>query len=155
MTQWTTSHGRTRHLGIAASAVLVMLAAFFVPLPTSARAAQSHTIQINARAFAFEPATVDVQRGDTVTIQLEAMDAVHGLYIDGYDVNLIAEPGKSATATFVADKDGKFKFRCAVACGALHPFMIGELNVSPNVPFMRALLITLVGVIAAVAFFWK
>ncbi len=155
MTQWTTSHGRTRHFGIAASAVLVMLAAFFVPLPTSARAAQAHRIHITARAFAFAPGTVTVQRGDTVTLQLESLDAVHGLYIDGYDVNLLTEPGKSATITFVADKEGKFKFRCAVACGALHPFMIGELNVTPNLPFARALLITLVAVMGAVALFWK
>ncbi|MDL1894850.1 hypothetical protein FBQ82_01120 [Anaerolineae bacterium CFX7] len=155
MKNLTLSYRRTYRFGIAASAVFAMLAAILLPLSAPVHAAQSHTIHINARAFAFEPATVDVQRGDTVTIRLEALDAVHGLYIDGYDVNLIAEPGKSATATFVADKDGKFKFRCAVACGALHPFMIGELNVSPNVPFMRALLITLTGVIAAIAFFWK
>lgn len=148
-------HGRSIRFGIAASAVLVMLAAILLPLPLPARAAQTHTLHLNARAFAFEPGTLDVQRGDTATIHLEATDAAHGLYIDGYDVNLIAEPGKSATATFVADKEGKFKFRCAVACGALHPFMIGELNVTPNAPFARALLITLLAVMGAVAFFWK
>lgn len=155
MKNLTLLYHRTYRFGIAASAVFAMLAAILLPLPAPVRAAQSHTLYINARAFAFEPATLDVHRGDTLTIQLEAMDAVHGLYIDGYDVNLVAEPGKSATATFVAVQDGKFKFRCAVACGALHPFMIGELNVTPNLPFVRALLITLVGVVAAVAFFWK
>lgn len=149
------SHGRSCRILIAASAVPVTLAAIFLPLPAPALAAQTHLIQVNARAFAFEPGILTVQRGDTVTIHLEALDAVHGLYIDGYEVKLVAEPGTSATATFIADKEGKFKFRCAVACGALHPFMIGELNVTPNVPFVRALLITLVGVIAAVAFFWK
>jgi heme/copper-type cytochrome/quinol oxidase subunit 2 len=155
MTKLASSHGRTYRILIAASAVLFTLAVIFLPLPVPALAAQTHTIHVDARAFAFEPGTLNVQRGDTVTIQLEAMDTVHGLYIDGYDVNLVAEPGKSATATFVADKEGKFKFRCAVACGALHPFMIGELNVTPNVPFVRALLITLGGVVGAVAFFWK
>lgn len=155
MKNFAISHGRLYRIGIAASAVLAMFAAILLPLPAPVSAAQAHTIQVNARAFAFEPGTLEVQRGDTVTIRFEAMDAVHGLYLDGYAVNLVAEPGKSATATFVADKEGKFKFRCAVACGALHPFMIGELNVTPNLPFARALLITLVGVIGAVAFFWK
>jgi len=147
--------GRTSRFIIAASAACVMLAAMFIPLPAPVAAAHARTIPLNARAFAYEPGVLTVQRGDTVTIHLEALDTVHGLSIDGYDVTLVAEPGKSATATFVANREGKFKFRCVVACGALHPFMIGELNVTPNVPFMRALLITLTGVIGAVAFFWK
>lgn len=149
------SHGRRYRFGIAASAVLLMLAAILLPLPLPARAAQAHTIHLHARAFAFEPGSLEVQRGDTVTIHFEAADAVHGLYLDGYDIQLVAEPGKSATATFVANQEGKFKFRCSVACGALHPFMIGEMNVTPNAPFARAFLITLVAVMGAVAFFWK
>jgi heme/copper-type cytochrome/quinol oxidase subunit 2 len=155
MTHWAVSHGRSYRLKIAACAVLGLLAAILLPIPAPMLAAQTHTISLNARAYAFEPGALTVQRGDTVTLHLEAADTVHGLSLDGYDVHLIAEPGKSAAATFVADKEGKFKFRCSVACGALHPFMIGELNVTPNLPFARALLITLVAVIGAAAFFWK
>lgn len=149
------SHGRSYRSGIAAGTVLGLLAAIFLPLPAPVVASQTHTISVNARAYAYEPGTLTVQRGDIITLHLEAADTVHGLYLDGYDVNLVAEPGKSATATFAADKEGKFKFRCSVACGALHPFMIGELIVTPNLPFARALLITLVAVIGAAAFFWK
>ncbi len=155
MMQQANSRGRTFRFLIAASAACLMLAAIFAPLPVQAHSAQARSIQVNARAFAFEPGTVQVQRGDIVTLHLEAQDTVHGLYIDGYDINLIAEPGASATVTFVADQEGKFKVRCSVACGALHPFMIGELNVTPNLPFVRALLVTLVGGVAALAFFWK
>ena len=105
--------------------------------------------------FAFEPSTLTVQKGDTVTIHLESLDAQHGLFIDGYDVNIQAEPGKSAQATFVADKDGKFKFRCSVTCGVLHPFMIGELTVAPDFPFARAVLATLIASVGAVGYFWR
>lgn len=149
------SRGRSYRILIAASAALLMLAAIVIPLPVMASAPHTHTLHINAHTFAFEPSSVSIRHGDTVTIELEALDAVHGLYLDGYGVNLVAEPGKSASTTFVADKDGKFKFRCSVACGALHPFMIGELNVEPNMPFARVLLMTLAGVIGALAFFWK
>jgi heme/copper-type cytochrome/quinol oxidase subunit 2 len=110
---------------------------------------------MNARAFAFEPSTLIVQKGDVVTIHLESLDAQHGLFIDGYDVNIQAEPGKSAQVTFIADQAGKFKFRCSVTCGTLHPFMIGELTVAPDFPFARAVLATLLASFGAIGFFWK
>ena len=138
--------------------VVTMLAIGVVltaPLPVDAAMPQAHTIAISARTFAFEPATLDVRRGDTVTIHLESLDAVHGLFIDGYEVDLQAEPGKSADVTFVADREGKFKFRCSVTCGALHPFMIGELNVTPDLPFARGVVALFIAAIGAVGFFWK
>ena len=140
---------------IAASAALLTLAAIFVPLPAHAGTPQTRTITIDARQFAFEPATLDVQRGDTVTLHLESLDVSHGLSIDGYDVNIQAEPGKGAEVTFVADQPGTFKFRCSVTCGALHPFMIGELTVEPDAPLARALAVTLIAAIGAVLFFWE
>lgn len=149
------TRGRLNRFLIAASAACLMLAAIVVPMPALASMPRDHTVHIDARTFAYDPGVVNIQRGDRVTIELESLDAVHGLYVDGYDVNVVAEPGKRATITFVADKEGKFKFRCSVACGALHPFMIGELNVEPNLPFARALLVTLAGVIGALMFFWK
>ena len=150
----TRIHDRRRSL-IAAITLLLVIVAMTLPLPIEASAPQSHTIEMNARTFAFEPSTISVQKGDTVSIHLESLDAQHGLFIDGYDVNIQAEPGKSAQATFVADKDGKFKFRCSVTCGALHPFMIGELDVAPDSPFARATLATIVATIGDVGFFWS
>jgi cytochrome c oxidase subunit 2 len=146
---------QTRRVIVIALTALLILVALFIPIPTNASAPQTRTLEVTARQFAFEPATLDIQRGDTVTIHLESLDAAHGLYIDGYAVDLAAEPGKRAQATFVADKEGKFKFRCSVACGALHPFMIGEMNVQPNFPFVRATAVTLIATIGAVVFFWR
>ncbi len=152
--QWLRGQRRTL---IAASTTLTTLAAILVPLPPTlaAPAPQSHVIEVNARAFAYEPATMSVRRGDTVTLHLESLDTVHGLYIDGYDVDIQAEPGKSAEITFVADREGKFKVRCSIACGPLHPFMLGELTVEPNWPFDRALIATVLATIGALAFFWS
>lgn len=135
--------------------LLVVIVVMVIPLPTIASAPQAHTIEMNARAFAFEPSTLIVQKGDVVTIHLESLDAQHGLFIDGYDVNIQAEPGKSAQVTFIADQAGKFKFRCSVTCGTLHPFMIGELTVAPDFPFARAVLATLLASFGAIGFFWK
>jgi len=100
--------------------------------------------------FAFEPGSVKVNQGDTVTLVLHSQDVTHGIYLDGYDVNIKAEPGKPAQATFVADRQGKFRFRCSVTCGAMHPFMIGELVVGPNLPFWRAVVALLIVVAGSI-----
>jgi heme/copper-type cytochrome/quinol oxidase subunit 2 len=146
---------KRRHFTIAAITLLLIVAAMLIPLPAVASTPQTRTIEVTARQFAFEPATLDIQRGDMVTIHLESLDAAHGFFVDGYDVDIHAEPGKSAETTFVADKPGKFKIRCSVSCGALHPFMIGEMNVEPDFPFMRAVAATLIATIGALVYFWK
>ena len=140
---------------IVAITSLLILGALFAPLPVAASAPQARTIEISARQFAYEPATVHVNRGDTLTFHLESLDAAHGLSVDGYDVNIQAEPGKSASITFSVDKEGTFKFRCSISCGALHPFMIGELNVEPNAPLVRAILVTIIVGIGAAVYFWN
>jgi cytochrome c oxidase subunit 2 len=142
---------------IGVATMLLVLGALVAPIPlaASAPAPRARTIEITARQFAYEPATVHVNRGDTITFHLESLDAPHGLSVDGYDVNIQAEPGKSASVTFIADKEGTFKFRCSVSCGALHPFMIGELNVEPNAPLVRAILVTIIVGIGAMIWFWK
>lgn len=112
--------------------VMAGLAVAFAPLPVPAIAPQGRTFQVDARQFAYSPAELKVNTGDTVTIQLVSTDVVHGLYVDGYDISVEADPGQSATLTFVADKPGSFRFRCNITCGAMHPFMIGKLTVGTN-----------------------
>lgn len=142
-----------RQIVVAAITLLFGIAAMLAPLPLAAASPQTRTIQVNARQFAFEPASLHVQRGDTITLHFESLDAAHGLFIDGYDVDLHAEPGKSADVTFVAEQPGKFKIRCSVSCGVLHPFMIGELEVEPNSPFLRATVAMLIATVGAFVYF--
>jgi heme/copper-type cytochrome/quinol oxidase subunit 2 len=138
--------------GIAVSLVLLALLA---PLPVIGAAPQARHIAISAHSFAYEPGTVHVNRGDTVVIDLASTDVVHGLYVDGYDVATQAEPGRPGQLTFVADHTGAFRFRCNVACGNLHPFMIGKLVVGPNLTWLRAIAATLITAVGALAVFWK
>src|SRR5581483_8176844 len=102
------------------------------PLPAPSIAPQARTLRIDARQFAYSPSELKVNLGDTVTVQLVSTDVVHGLYVDGYDVSVEADPGQTATLTFVADRSGSFRFRCNVTCGAMHPFMIGKITVEKN-----------------------
>jgi len=129
--------------------------ALLAPLPVTGAAPQERHITISAHTFAFEPGTVRVNRGDTVVINLESADVMHGLYLDGYEISTRAEPGQPGELRFVADRDGAFHFRCAVPCGNLHPFMIGKLIVEPNLPWLRAVAATLIAAVGAGAVFWK
>jgi plastocyanin len=138
---------RLRPPAIAAALTAgLALAALFLPLPLGAALPAAREVVVDGRMFAFEPGRVRVGRGDRVTLVLRSADVVHGLYVDGYGLDLVAEPGKPARATFVADRPGKFTLRCSVTCGTLHPFMVGELVVGPNWPFWRA--VAALGIVA-------
>ena len=104
----------------------------FAPLPVRSVAPQERIFQINARQYTYSPSALHVNPGDIVTFELVSTDVVHGLYLDGYGVSVEADPGQTATLSFVADRSGSFRFRCNVTCGAMHPFMIGKLTVGAN-----------------------
>jgi plastocyanin len=123
-------------LALLAMAGLVVA---FAPLPVPSITPQERTFRIEARQFAYSPSGLKVNAGDTVTIQLVSTDVVHGLYVDDYDASVEADPGQTASLTFVADKPGSFRFRCNVTCGAMHPFMIGKLIVGKNDLFIRSI----------------
>jgi heme/copper-type cytochrome/quinol oxidase subunit 2 len=142
-----------RIVGVAT--IVLVLVALMVPIPIKAGAPQERHLTVSARSFAFEPGTVRVNRGDTVTIRLEATDVVHGLYVDGYGVSAQAEPGRPAELTFVADRAGAFRMRCSISCGSLHPFMIGKLVVGPNLTWLRAAVATMIAAVGAVVVFWN
>lgn len=118
---------------------MVALVVAFAPWPRSVSTPTERFFQIKAGNFAYSPAVLHVNPGDKVTIELVSTDVVHGLYVDGYNVNVTADPGQSTTLSFVADRPGTFRLRCSVTCGALHPFMSGKLQVGSNLLFWRGI----------------
>jgi len=119
----------------------------FAPLPAPVVAPQARGFRIDARQFAYAPSVLAVNSGDTVTIQLISTDVVHGLYIDGYNLAVEADPGQTAILTFTANKAGSFRFRCSVTCGAMHPFMIGKLTVGTNDWLLRSVGLSVIAVL--------
>jgi heme/copper-type cytochrome/quinol oxidase subunit 2 len=125
----------------------------FVPLSIPSSEPQERNFRIEAGRFAYSPSELEVNPDDIVNIQLISTDVVHGLYVDGYDIAMEADPGQTATLSFIADKPGSFRFRCNVTCGAMHPFMIGKLSIGPNNWLFRSIglaLIAIVGVVVSV-----
>jgi heme/copper-type cytochrome/quinol oxidase subunit 2 len=134
--------------------VVLALVVLLLPLPR-ATVPVTREVTINAEQFAFDPAVLHVNEGDRIIVTLQANDVVHGLYLDGYDIDMRVEPGISQRVEFVANRTGKFRYRCSVACGTLHPFMIGELIVGPNLPYLRAIGLALVALAATLFYLWR
>lgn len=99
--------------------------------------------EIKAKKFSYTPNIIKVDKGDLVKIRLISEDVTHGLFIDGYGLNTSAHPGEEGSITFMADKTGRFSFRCSVTCGEFHPYMIGYLIVEPNSRFLMYVLLTI------------
>lgn len=118
-------------------------------------APQERSFTITAHKYAYDPPVLQVNRGDRVRIRLAAEDVTHGFYLEGYDLDAKARPHNptfwvrhpSHTETFeeveeisfVADRTGKFRYRCSITCGYMHPFMQGELIVTPNYLYSTSL----------------
>ena len=131
--------------------VLAGLVVAFAPLPVKKYTPVTRTFRVEASQFAYSPAEISVNPGDTVTIELISTDVVHGLYVDIYDVSVTVDPGQPATLSFVADKPGSFRLRCNVTCGAMHPFMIGKLNVGANTWLFRSIGFAFIGIFSIFA----
>ncbi len=82
------------------------------------------------------PETIEAEVGDTVIIHLtnleRAEDETHGFAMYGQNVNLSLEPGKTVSATFIADQEGVYPYYCTEFCSALHLEMEGYLLVKPK-----------------------
>ena len=66
-----------------------------------------------------------VKAGEEVTLSLKSEEGMHGITIEGLDVNL----EKDGTVKFTPEKAGEFNMVCSVFCGAGHSDMTAKLVV--------------------------
>lgn len=116
---------------------------------------QPRLIEVVAKRFSYTPSRISVRKGQRVTLRLESLDVTHGLYLDGYGVNIKARPGMVGKATFTADKSGRFTFRCSETCGEFHPYMVGFLEVTPNRRFTLFAAATGIAFLAILSLTWR
>jgi len=129
--------------------ILALLVMFAPPPPVRAAPAE-RSFRVLASSYQFAPAVLTANPGDRITIDLVATDYVHGLSVDGYNVEVTADPGQTARLTFIADRPGLFRLRCSVACGPMHPFMVGKLQIGPNWLFYRGIALCLLALAGTV-----
>lgn len=121
---------------------------------------QERVFLIEARQYSYNPEIIRVNRNDKVIIKLTSKDVTHGFYLEGYDIDAkvraqypyfwLRHPSKVEEyeqvneITFVANKTGKFRYRCSITCGSFHPFMQGELIVKPNFAYPASMGLSLI-----------
>lgn len=144
----------SRYLPYSLPVLIGIAIVILIPIDGTVAPTQQE-IDLHASQFAFTPGRIELNQGDTVVITLQADDVTHGFYLDGYGLETRVVPGISQQIMFTAENAGKFKFRCSVSCGRLHPFMIGELVVRPNQPFWKVMSITLISLVGMLVFLWQ
>lgn len=126
---------RLRRLKKQITQIIIFVSCFLL-LATFSFAQEEKFFEIKAKKFVYTPNIIKVNKGDLVRIRLVSEDVHHGFFLDGYGVKTSAHPGQEGSLKFVADKTGRFSFRCSVTCGEFHPYMVGYLIVTPNSRFL-------------------
>ena len=127
------------------------------------------TILIKARKYSYNPPVIRVNRGDEITLKLESEDVTHGFYIEGYDIDAkvrsetphfwLRHPSKGQEyevveeIRFIANRKGKFRYRCSITCGTFHPFMQGEFIVEPNYAYPASIGLVIGLAISCIVYF--
>ena len=157
--------------------ILTLIAAVVIPLSIQRIPAEgrTHVISLKAKKYGYSPSRIIVNKGDTIVFKPESLDATHGFLLDGYPLEFIMRKGATflkytwededgklkadwdrvSEIELVADKIGKFTFRCTQTCGNLHPFMTGELIVRPNTPYYLFVSLSVWLVFSLLVSFWS
>jgi len=146
--------GMRQLIAIAIVGVCLLAGLFWAHLQKEP--SQTRYFDIRATQYAYTPHRIIVNKGDEVHMRLKAPDEVHGFFLEGEAIDAVIFPGRlmfnvreasqgksfyvpKCEMSFIANKFCKFRYRCSVTCGSLHPFMQGELIVRPNHPLWAGL----------------
>lgn len=108
--------------------------------------ASARTFIISAKKYEFSPGEIRVKAGERVRLKVHSVDETHGIKLDLYpegsaDKTIVGlkfdhpedngkvEKNVDQVLEFVAEKPGKYEFKCAKVCGMHHGKMKGELIV--------------------------
>ena len=100
-----------------------------VPRGNSISSGEVKEFKMTAKQFQFDPATIEVNKGDKVRLIVTSTDVPHGIAIPEYGINERLDPGKPVTIEFTAEKEGTFTSFCSVFCGSGHSGMKGKIIV--------------------------
>jgi cytochrome c oxidase subunit II len=102
--------------------------------PAASARASVHEVQVVAKKYAFEPATIEVTAGELVRLVIHSVDTTHGFSIKKLKINVVVpKGGDSVTAEFTAPPAGRYEIACSELCGLGHHSMKAALvSVAPT-----------------------
>jgi cytochrome c oxidase subunit II len=99
------------YAGFGAAVVLLVIGSAGVKARAEGQGAMRDFTVVGTK-YAFQPATIAVDRNDVVKITFSAEDIAHSFTIDGYRISKRAGAGQSVTFEFRADQPGTFDYYC-------------------------------------------
>jgi len=118
-------------VAVAGTALLLGVTVVSYAQQDPATASAPKVIEVVAKRFAFEPATIEVTEGDRVRLVVKSADGVHGVEIKKFKVSKkIPRGGDPVVIDFIANAAGSFPIACSEYCGDGHEDMKGMLVVS-------------------------
>lgn len=112
--------------------LLLALALVGAALSAQDQGPTTKPFSVRAHRYAFEPARIEVNQDDLVTIELQTDDIAHSLTIDEYRIAKRAGPGLPVTFEFRADRAGTFPYYCNLQVEDGCRQMRGVLVVKPR-----------------------
>ncbi len=94
------------------------------------QAAAPREIAITAQRFHYTPDEVSLKLGETVVLEVTALDFTHGFSIPELGVRADLIPGRAVRVTITPTRSGIVPFLCDNFCGDGHEQMSGRLLVS-------------------------
>lgn len=80
-------------------------------------------IEITAKKYSFDPASITLKKGVPVVLVLSSKDVTHGLEIKELGVNAKIPKGQTVEVAVTPDHVGTFQGKCSVFCGFGHSRM--------------------------------
>jgi cytochrome c oxidase subunit 2 len=96
-----------------------------------------YEVYMVAQTWNFLPDKLEFPAGSEVTFYVTARDVVHGIKIQGTNVNMMALPGQVSTLKATFDTPGTYNYVCHEYCGYVagapigHHTMYGQITVLP------------------------
>ncbi|MBI2881097.1 MAG: cytochrome c oxidase subunit II [Candidatus Tectomicrobia bacterium] len=91
-----------------------------------------YEVRMLAGIWFFAPNEIRVPAGSTVEFIATSRDVVHGLLIQGANVNVMLLPGQVSRVTARFERPGEYPFVCHEYCGIAHHTMWGRVIVEPR-----------------------
>jgi cytochrome c oxidase subunit 2 len=108
----------------AAGAALLAL----VALRAGADPAET-VVQVTAKRFEYSPSEIVLKKGVPVTLELKALDRLHGFNVPQLGLRADVFPDQVVRVRLVPTTVGRFIFHCDIFCGEDHEDMAGTIVV--------------------------